>query len=91
MDSVKIVTINRDQQYNTLIIPFDENGRPTLYYSDIADCLTEGESEYEDITGMTEGDLGDGNEYGSVYIDLSEDDPRFEEIEHIGARFNGRN
>lgn len=83
MDSVKIITINKDKGYNTLIIPFDENGRAITDYSDIADCLTEGESDYEDIGGMTECDLGDGNEYGTVYTDLSEDDPRYEEIEHF--------
>lgn len=83
MDLIKIVTINEDKKYNTLTIPFDENGRPIIYDSDIADCLTDGESDHEDTTGMTEVDLGDGSEYGSVYIDLPEDDPRFEEIESL--------
>lgn len=79
MEPITIVTCNEDKKYNTISIFINEQN----YDEDIADALNSGESEFEDTSGMTEVDLGDGSEYGKVYVDISEDDPRFEEIEEI--------
>ncbi|MDD2781961.1 hypothetical protein [Sulfuricurvum sp.] len=82
MNSIKIVTVNQDEKYNTIDVLCSENGTiEELYDSDIANSLSEGESDYEDTSDMTEVDLGDGSEYGKVFISITEDDPRFQEIE----------
>lgn len=83
MSSIEIITINLNNECSTLVVPYNNDGRIAIYDSDIADALSTGEVLPLKISGMTECDLGDGDKYGKVYVNISEDDPRFEEINDL--------
>lgn len=79
MGSITLITVNENEKYNTIQIDTNDQG----LVEEIADALNNGESVYEDTSGMTEVDLEDGCEYGKVYVDIPEDHPRYEEIKEI--------